>query len=797
MQLTCTLPIGRSNHSRRCLDRFARVCHKSVRLLKNFLAKVISLFESKIVQTFALVASKRKSSVEKVEIAAEKLTNFLAMAKFLGMSIIDCYKYFSEGNTFAPYFALVQSSGTGKTTCMQLIENLFPTRYINLGRKDDMRIRMNYSEENKEYDKEYLKGLVEIAKEVNETQALELMKKHLLKCVVDLKEPLFFKGLNESTEIPKDEYVNSGIKCICLDEAKILCETPAHYKTGEKRNVFELLRKALASLGRDHKIVLVVADTVSTVANFVSPYGSLSRRIKDLPSTNLFPVVFHMPFSDLKITEIQENEKKKPEFSLDRLSLYGRPLWSNVKDKSRLMGLIEFKLVNQIKDQHFFQKHMAVLGSRLALQILEGNLADQLVADSLAHCVHISPCRKLVKCIFQSEPLVSEVATQVMYKSFDDHVNSLKKSFQSRTIEIGRTGEILAQLILLLAHDYSYARAHRFSLLQPRISSTKNANPVLLTSLLQLLVTKNLDSEKAFFTRKVGEKANKEYLCVFFNHFIELSKTQNITVDLLKKGMHRCCAFQAKEGTEGIDLIIPCFWSNSGELAGVFSVQVKAIAGDNQRPSENARYLSKLLPNHFLEQNDLVEFGEKNLRSFGLVLHIRGDDKKEVQGNTTNFQIFNDKALLIKLQSYVTPEGAPKFLDYLTSLDHKKFTNFLSEKQIKEIKKLLHIKSLRNISEKLLNLQLQEKKPLQELLNEPTAPYIIQTLNFCCNWNNSQLANLYGPLRNSIKDIVELVQFLPAIKNPFSCTESLDFYELQFGQIKNSLLPVHGVVDYD
>ena len=188
------------------------------------------------------------------------------------------------------------------------------------------------------------------------------------------------------------------------------------------------------------------------------------------------------------------------------------------------------------------------MGSRLALQFLEGNLAKQLVADSLAHCVHISPCRKIVKCIFQSEPLVSEVATTIMNSTLNMHVNSLLKSFQSRTIEIGRTGEILAQLILLLAHDYSYSEVNNEILGSERISIKEKAKFVPLSSLLKLLV-RDFDSNNEFFTRKLDKENNmndiqensEEYLCVFFNHFIELSKSQNITVDLLKRGMYRCC----------------------------------------------------------------------------------------------------------------------------------------------------------------------------------------------------------------------------------------------------------------
>ena len=415
-----------------------------MKLLKNFLLKVISLFESNCAYLL-LVSKKRKPEFKRT--VDGTLTNFVGMAKFLGESVKDCRTYFENGSIFAPYFALLQSSGTGKTTCMRLIGNLFPTRYVNLGEGKAGEVQ----EFKKLYDK-----LVKIGQLKEEKAALEKMKKFLLCCASNLEEPCFFEGQEGASSFDgkeKDLYLKSGITCLCFDEAKVLCETPALYKssTSEKRNVFELLRKALATLG--DRIVLIVADTVSTVANFVSPHGSLSRHIKSLPSQNLFPVVFHMPFSDLKIPEKNE----KPEFSIERLSLYGRPLWSHNSEPNainRLLGLIEHKLVNQTKDT--FQKHMAVLGSRLALRILEGNLAEQLVADSLAHCIHISPCRKLVKCVFQSEPLVSEVATHIMNKSLDYHVSSLKKSFQSRTIEIGRTGEILAQLILLVAHDHAY-----------------------------------------------------------------------------------------------------------------------------------------------------------------------------------------------------------------------------------------------------------------------------------------------------------------------------------------------------
>ena len=457
------------------------------------------------------------------------------MANFLGKSVIDCYHCFEQRKIFAPYFALLQSSGTGKTTCMGLIENLFPTRYFNF------RFKKNY---NRKYDEKYLSKLKIIAKIEDEEVALQQMQNLLLTCVINLEKPQFFSGHKESKHFSESEYLSTGIRCICIDEAKVLYETPAFNKKGENRNVFELLRKALGNLTSSNKIILVVADTVLTVAKDLSLNGSLPH-IREKSNPNLYPVVFHMPFSDLKIPEVLKNDfdSNKPEFSLARLSLYGRPLWSN-KEKRGLLTYIENKLVRQTNDD--FQKHMAVLGSRLALQI-EGDLAEQLVANSLAHCVHISPCRKLVRCIFQSEPLVSEVATNIMNRTLEIHVYSLLKSFLSGTIAIGRTGEILAQFILLLAHDRSYKVLNDIIFGYERITVTESAKPVPLSSLFELLVH-DFDSENVFFTRTVEDNNDikMEYLCVFFNHFIELSKGQDITVDLLNKRKAQMLCFSNK-----------------------------------------------------------------------------------------------------------------------------------------------------------------------------------------------------------------------------------------------------------
>ena len=196
-----------------------------------------------------------------------------------------------------------------------------------------------------------------------------------------------------------------------------------------------------------------------------------------------------------------------------------------------------------------------------------------------------------------------------------------------------------------------------------------------------------------------------------------------------------------------------------------------------------------------MKQNDLVEFGDKGLRSVGLVIHISGRDKNTTttkiragrSKNSTCIQIYSNMALLFKLQSYVTSEDATKiFLGYLKSLDENILITILSKKQIMEIKELLYLKSLQKdikilavVSEKLRYLQstLQHHETLNDLLDgEPKEPYTTATLNVCCHWNDSLLAQQNHCVQNATELIVELDKFLPPIKDPFSCEESLAFF---------------------
>ena len=136
-----------------------------------------------------------------------------------------------------------------------------------------------------------------------------------------------------------------------------------------------------------------------------------------------------------------------------------------------------------------------------------------------------------------------------------------------------------------------------------------------------------------------------------------------------------------------------------------------------------------------MEHNDLVEFGEKGLRSFGLVLHVRGTSKNLKPSENKNILIYDNKALLFLLKQ-VTVENTKDFLEYLNSLDEKKLETILSKEQIIEIKKLLNIKSLKYVSEKLRNLKstLQENETLHDLLDgKPKEPYTIPTLKVCCH----------------------------------------------------------------
>ena len=167
----------------------------------------------------------------------------------------------------------MQSSGSGKTTCMKLLprSNNFIVEYILLQSGTDLAPKFE--------------DMIEQARNmVVESSAKALISK-------------FF----EETFEFKTNATTSKIFVLCIDEASWLCNKKAKYRGKEKRTAFELLRKTLYEFcNKERRLVIVLADTVSVAGNFVPPKSQFNTHMKtNVRAPNLFPVIYRIPFFDV------------------------------------------------------------------------------------------------------------------------------------------------------------------------------------------------------------------------------------------------------------------------------------------------------------------------------------------------------------------------------------------------------------------------------------------------------------------------------------------------------------------
>ena len=196
-------------------------------------------------------------------------------SEYLEKIVVDCWNIYETGKIYAPYFALVQSSGSGKTTCMKLLSQNqnFIVQYILLNSVEPTELATKFE------------GMIKQACEITETYAKGL--------ICEFLEKLFdFKGRNNAAKI----FV------LCIDEARWLCDQEAKYHRNERRTAFELLRKTLCEFTKslEKKLVIVLADTVSVVGNFVLAKSKFNPHMKtNVQPPTLFPVIYRIPFFDI------------------------------------------------------------------------------------------------------------------------------------------------------------------------------------------------------------------------------------------------------------------------------------------------------------------------------------------------------------------------------------------------------------------------------------------------------------------------------------------------------------------
>ena len=463
----------------------------------------------------------------------------------------------------APYLAVVQGSGVGKTTALYELASHFqhssflllsedPIKLLPAGApKDEIR-------RNSQTFREMVEPICEITYPGDALKSME----EVVAFTITL--------CNSSSGITKRETGMTGNKSttlLVIDEASWLVGKICAFNKSQKYNAFRLFQKAL----RVHclknpadRLVVVVADTISGVGNFVPTEYKLPNHLREdfheQVALNLFPVV-HFPL----YFDVHAKQAKDLKFrSLESFQSYGRPLWKNNSSYNLIIQKVSGKLNPE-------QKDMALLGTRLPMRILQSQLASDLIGHSTALCTFVSANREIIRCKYPSEPIVAEAVASE--KDLAEMVIPLRNALLCRHIESGRVGELVAQFLLLQAFDLC-ARGKCRRGIREQFLKTHN-NHVTLNSLL------------AHFAqpKTVEVMGLSEEYCVFFNHFQEIET--DVTPQILSQALHRGCALMLKEGARGADLAVPLYLNtdeSGDEPVGTLWIQVKNVenlaAGD-------------------------------------------------------------------------------------------------------------------------------------------------------------------------------------------------------------------------
>jgi hypothetical protein len=218
-------------------------------------------------------------------------------------------------------------------------------------------------------------------------------------------EDLKALGLNNNTPL-----------FIFIDEAGSLLDGSKD-KEDAKSTVFwskfRVMRRAIIDLCKDLPIVFFLADTSGKVAKFVSNERSMSkseRKAANNPKDEgqVYPSFYKFLYNDQFVPEHYRPSLKDPgnlyttiknRNPKENLFLYGRPLWSNVKDP---LELAEEKLIcapcwKNVKERDRLFASLAIISVRTTLSFNYNLIYDhELISRHLSTLFYVDKDRKSI-----------------------------------------------------------------------------------------------------------------------------------------------------------------------------------------------------------------------------------------------------------------------------------------------------------------------------------------------------------------------------------------------------------------
>ncbi|KAF8806799.1 hypothetical protein BYT27DRAFT_6608899 [Phlegmacium glaucopus] len=430
------------------------------------------------------------------------------------------------------------------------------------------------------------------------------------------------------------------IVLLAFDEAHGLCFPEA--KTGQPpcATVFSEMRRAIRQM-IEFPLFALFLSTTGNVHDFTPPpKDDASNRLSN-QQLKLFP-----PFTELGFDQMLKADNLKIVeniFDIDDVSRvgfmarYGRPLFGSryknglVGDQNSILRFAKEKLTGVRSNPAKFLESAgarlgwiptlllisylfglaACLSVRLALEF--NPISTEVRARELEQvekymrvCLVVYGNFETAMTVSPSEPILAEAARSLMKDNPTfDVPRSLLEQLEKPGLDNGDRGELIAELLLILASDAAYHKKARLPNTGDQTNeSLKNIEVEPTTSRavsLELFIRELLAKEQ--HDQILNVKPAKSRTCtegqqsfgatfneskVYFNHFIKINDPNVINRDFLWRLIARGAAVRCANCQRGVDIVIP-FMYCAGKLSRInvsaIFIQVKNDAAFTTKPN--------------------------------------------------------------------------------------------------------------------------------------------------------------------------------------------------------------------
>ncbi|KAL7746952.1 hypothetical protein RI367_007664 [Sorochytrium milnesiophthora] len=346
-------------------------------------------------------------------------------------------------------------------------------------------------------------------------------------------------------------------------------------------SAFTTLRRALAYIPMRSGIFSVLLGTTSRIAELAPPaeLESFMRRISG--GHMLFPPVYLLGTIDTHAVDTTGRTLEEA-FHPDILFSYGRPLWYAELEHLKAYGvcklacgklvggsrrpLNEFEYLDPAMPETFrtfllklnVLQLLSILRSRVVFNVCRPEYSAELVAGYMWTCTYLAPDRRFLLSSMPSEPVLAEAGAHWMANMAmrTEVVRALGGRSDTNSVDVGQRGEIVAQLLLIFAHDACA--------LQTRVIPTNDwvrpymSAPFTLAAFLRQLVgcrvleQLRLRSREMAARNKLPDLVDKGMLA--FTHFGYVNEPlqRKHLLPLFRRGAAVCCM----QGQTGVDLLL-------------------------------------------------------------------------------------------------------------------------------------------------------------------------------------------------------------------------------------------------